>query len=272
MTNYLVTGGTGRTGHRITDRLRAENHQVRVASRTGSRPFDWNAPGTWDAQLDGVHAAYLCYSPDLAFPGAAEIMGAFSARALSHGVQRLVLLSGRGEEGAEKAERQVLDSGVSAAVVRCAWFSQNFSESFLIGPLLRGRLALPAGEVTEPFVDLDDVAEVALHALTSPAIDGDIFELTGPDSLSFDQIAAQLGAATGRRITFAPVTAAEFIQDMGRDGLAAEEAAPLADLFTEILDGRNEATTDTISRVLGRPATTFADYARRAAATGVWNG
>jgi len=272
---FLITGGTGRTGRRIADRLRAAGHTVRITSRQGEDPFDWTDPATWDAQLTGADAAYLCFSPDLAFPGAAEIMRDFSARAVALGVRRLVLLSGRGEDGAERAEQFVLTSGAKAAVIRCAWFAQNFSESFLIGPVLRGRLALPAGEVTEPFVDLDDVAEVAVDALTDsfptgPASGGSIYELTGPDSLSFAQVAALLSQVTGREIRYESATGAAFVEELGSDGLTVEEATPLAELFSEILDGRNEATTSTIAEVLGRPARTFAQYARTAAATGVW--
>ena len=77
----LVTGGTGKTGRRIVDRLGALS--VRVGSRTGDPPFDWADRGTWDAALDGARAAYISYYPDLAFPGALEDVRAFTERAMA---------------------------------------------------------------------------------------------------------------------------------------------------------------------------------------------
>jgi uncharacterized protein YbjT (DUF2867 family) len=272
MTNetFLLTGGTGHTGRRIDERLRRFGHTVRVTSRHREPRFDWDDPKTWDVHLRGVTAVYLCYSPDLAFPGAAETVSAFADTAAEHGVQRAVLLSGRGEDGATRAENLVLAGRLETTVVRCAWFAQNFSEHFLHGSVLRGRLALPAGQVREPFVDLDDVADVAVRALTGGGHTGQVLELTGPDALTFGAAAATLAAAIGRPVGYADVPPAQFIADLTSVGVPQAEAEALTWLFTEVLDGRNEAVTDTVARVLGRPAGSFADYARRTAATGVW--
>jgi len=266
----LVLGGTGRTGGRIVRLLRDRGVSTRVASRASSQPFDWHDPATWDAALSGCTAAYLCYSPDLAFPGVAELMARFATRADVLGVRRLVLLSGRGEEGALASERAVMDVAEEATVVRSSWFAQNFSENFLLGPVLRGRLVLPAGDVAEPFVDLDDLAAIAATALVDDGHAGAVYDLTGPELLSMHDVAAELSRATGRTIEYTPSSAEQFVRDVALDGVPREEAEPLAELFETVLDGRNASLTTTVQTVLGRPATTFSEYARRAAATGVW--
>lgn len=273
MTNstVLVVGGTGRTGRRITDRLRSRGAPTRVASRRSACAFDWAQPSTWDDALSGADAAYVCYSPDLAFPGASELIAQFAERAHAHQLRRLVLLSGRGEEGARASERAIQQSAVDWTIVRSSWFAQNFSEHFLLGPVKRGRLVLPAGEVREPFVDLDDLADLATAALTEDGHAGRVYEITGPRLLSMADVAAELSTATGRQIRYHPSTPAEFVADVAADGIPAEEAAPLADLFQDVLDGRNSSLTEDLERALGRPPTDFAHYARRVAATGIWD-
>ncbi|MEE1824883.1 NmrA family transcriptional regulator [Streptomyces sp. BE20] len=266
-TTVLVTGGTGKTGRRVADRLTALGHTARIGSRTAPVPFDWSDESTWDAALDGVTAAYLAYYPDLAFPGAVETVGAFSRRAAKAGVERLVLLSGRGEEAAQAAEEAVAGAGTGWSVVRCAWFNQNFSESFLLEAVLAGELALPAGVADEPFVDVDDIADVAVAALTEDGHHGQVYELTGPRLLSFADVAAELSAASGREIRHRAVTPDEFREVLAGIGLPGE----FADLFTMILDGRNAFLADGVQRALGRPPRDFVDYARAAAASGVWN-
>ncbi|MFC5664817.1 NmrA family transcriptional regulator [Kitasatospora misakiensis] len=263
----LVTGGTGKTGWRVAERLTALGHTARIGSRTAPVPFDWEDDTTWDAALDGVTAAYLAYYPDLAFPGAVETVDAFARHAAKAGVRQLVLLSGRGEEAAQAAEQAVAAAGTGWTVVRCAWFSQNFSEAFFLEPVLSGELALPVGAAVEPFVDADDIADVAVAALTEDGHDGEVYELTGPRLLSFVDVAAELSAATGREIRFTAVSVEEYRAVLATVGLPGE----FADLFTMILDGRNAHLADGVRRALGRPARDFADYARATAASGVWN-
>src|SRR5215213_7126528 len=160
--HIAVFSGTGTTGRRIVERLEARGIRTRIGSRSGTPPFDWADERTWAPALDGITAAYLAYYPDMAAPGAAEIVGALSARAVEAGVERLVLLSGRGEEDGWPTEEAVRHSGAAWTILRSSWFSQNFSESFLLDPVLAGEIALPTGSVTEPFVDADDLADVAV--------------------------------------------------------------------------------------------------------------
>ncbi|MCT2589978.1 NmrA family NAD(P)-binding protein [Streptomyces sp. N2-109] len=265
--NTLVIGGTGKTGRRVAERLTALGRPVRIGSRSAEPPFVWEDPATWEAALEGAGAVYLTYYPDLAFPGAAEAVGAFSEFAVSKGARRLVLLSGRGEEGAEASERAMRDSGADWTVLRASWFNQNFNESFFLEPVRAGELALPTGEAAEAFIDADDIADVAVAALTEDGHVQEVYELSGPRLLSFRQVAAILSETTGREVRYAPVSADEFRAELKRQGLPEDFAA----LFQLILDGRNAHLTDGVQRVLGREPRDFADFARDAAATGVWD-
>jgi len=141
----LVLGGTGKTGRRVVDRLTSRGVATRVASRSADPSFDWNDQSTWDAALDGVTAAYVSYAPDLAIPGATDAIRDFVEKAVEQGVQRLVLLSGRGEEEAQLCERIVQEAGIEWTVVRASWFNQNFSDGEFLGMVLDGAIALPAG-------------------------------------------------------------------------------------------------------------------------------
>ncbi|MEZ0164863.1 NmrA family NAD(P)-binding protein [Kineococcus sp. LSe6-4] len=262
----VVIGGNGKTGRRVAGRLTGRGEQVRVVSRSTSPRFDWDDASTWEAALAGAGAAYVTYHPDLAFPGVPEFNARFSATARAAGLRKAVLLSGRGEEGALASERALQESGLAWTVVRCNWFDQNFSESFFLGPVSSGVLSIPAGEAREPFVDADDIADVATAALLDPRHDGEVYELSGPRLLTFTEVARELSAATDREIRYEPVSHEEYVAELQREGLPAD----FADLFATILDGRNASVTDGVQRALGRPPRDFSDYAARTAATGVW--
>ena len=268
----LVVGGTGKTGRRVVDRLRAQGRSVRVGSRSGAPPFDWEDRATWAPAVAGATGAYVSYFPDLAVPGAAEAVAEVARLAANAGVQRLVLLSGRGEEEAQRAERLVRDAFPAATVVRCSWFAQNFTESYLLEPVLAGEVALPAGDVPEPFVDADDIADVATAALTQDGHAGELYELTGPRSLTFAQAVAEIAATSGRGIPFVEVPIEAYAAAARDEGVPSDVVDLLVYLFGEVLDGRNVPVADGVQRALGRPPRDFADFAREAAATGIWNG
>ncbi|GAA4916380.1 uncharacterized protein YbjT (DUF2867 family) [Stackebrandtia albiflava] len=269
-TLHLVIGGTGKTGRRVAERLAAHGDRVRPVSRSTEVPFDWNVPATWPGAVEDATTAYLSYHPDLAFPGAAAQIAEFAELAAGAGVRRLVLLSGRGEPAAAEAERGLHRSGAEWTVLRAAWFAQNFSEHFLVDPVREGVIALPAGDVTEPFVDVDDLADVAVAAMTAPGHHGRTYELTGPRLLGFADVADILTRVLARPVRYLPVSPQEYLRAAVDAGVPAEQAEPLTALFTTVLDGRNSHTTDTVAELLGRPARDFDDYARRTAATGVW--
>ncbi|MBB4662790.1 NAD(P)H-binding protein [Conexibacter arvalis] len=267
----LVTGATGKTGRRVAARLEARGVPVRAASRGAVPSFDWEDRATWAAALDGVRAVYVAYAPDLAVPGAAETVGAFARQAVAAGVERIVLLSGRGEAAAEAAEREVRAAGADWTIVRAAWFMQNFSEGAFRDLVLAGEVALPVGDVPEPFVDLDDVADVAVAALTESGHAGRLYELTGPRLMTFADAVAEIGAAAGREVAYAPVPLDAFLDALRGDGLPDDAVELLAFLFGELFDGRNARLGDGVERALGRPPRDLAAWARAAAADGAWS-
>ncbi|HXV58905.1 MAG TPA: NAD(P)H-binding protein [Gaiellaceae bacterium] len=266
----LVLGGTGKTGTRVASRLAARGVPVRIGSRSAERPFHWEREETWAAAVEGAGAAYVSFHPDLAVPGAVEAVRAFAGLAVDAGVRRLVLLSGRGEEEAERAEQAVREAGAEWTIVRCAWFSQNFSESYLLEPVRLGEVVLPAGDVGEPFVDAEDIADVAAAALVEDGHAGELYELTGPRLLTFAEAVAELSGATGREIRYVPVGLSEYAAALAEEGVAAEYVALLTYLFREVLDGRNAFVADGVRRALGRQPRDFGEYVRTTAATGAW--
>ena len=222
----LVLGGTGKTGRRVSERLTARGLPVRVGSRSGEPPFDWEAPATWAPALEGVGSVYLSYYPDLAVPGATEAVRSFADLAVGSGVPRMALLSGRGEPEAERAEHAVRDTGAHLTILRSTWFMQNFSEDYMLEHVLSGEIRLPAGDVPTPFLDADDIADVAVAALTDTRHVGRLYELTGPRSLTFAEVAAEIGATVGRDITYVPVSLEEHAAETRRARRAARGDRP----------------------------------------------
>jgi uncharacterized protein YbjT (DUF2867 family) len=266
----LVLGSSGKTGRRVVQRLQARGLPVRLGSRSGQPAFDWDDPATWACALADTSAAYVSYYPDLAMPGAPEAIAAFAEQAVAAGTRRLVLLSGRGEAEAQRAERLLQASGADWTILRCSWFMQNFSEGQFLDGLRGGELALPAGDMPEPFVDADDIADVAVAALTDARHAGQLYELTGPRALSFADAVAEIGQASGRPLRYAAVPMDAFAAGARAQGVPDEIVEFLGYLFGEVLDGRNRAPADGVQRALGRPPRDFAAYARSAAAAGTW--
>ena len=266
----LVLGGTGKTGRRIAASLKARGIPIRIGSRSGVPSFDWNNEAGWDACLKGVETVYVNYSPDLAVPGATDSIQAFVERAKHHGVKRLVLLSGRGEDEAQACERIVQNSGLEWTIVRASWFNQNFSEGAFIDMAHSGKITLPAGDIAEPFVDVDDIAEVAVVALSEAGHAGEVYEVTGPRLMTFNDIASELAKATGREISYIQISHEAFVAGLKESGAPQMVVWMLDYLFSTVLDGRNAHLTDGIQRALGRPPKDFAAYAREVAASGQW--
>ncbi|WP_309104068.1 NmrA family NAD(P)-binding protein [Microbacterium sp.] len=266
----VVLGGTGKTGRRLVEHLRAEGVAVRPVGRSTSLPFDWADRSTWDAAISGSRAAYIAYSPDLAVPGSGDDIAELLTRLEGAGIEHATLLSGRGEPEAQDAEEALQRSSLSWSVVRASWFFQNFSESYLRDPILEGTLYLPAVSAAEPFIDADDIAAVAAATLLDNRHAGEVYEVTGPELLTFDQIAEQLSSALGRRISYVPISREEYATAARAEGVPEPVVWLLDYLFRVVLDGRNESLADGVQRALGREPRRFADFARAHAAAGTW--
>ncbi len=266
----LILGGTGKTGRRIADKLLTKGISTRIASRSATPSFDWNDEATWPAALDGISAVYLSYAPDLAVPGATDSVRRFVALAVDAGVRRLVLLSGRGEEEAQACERIVQETDLEWTVVRSSWFMQNFSEGEFTGMVLDGAITLPAADVPEPFIDINDIADVAVAALTEDGHAHEIYEVTGPRLLTFTELAQEISEAAGRPVPFVQIPADAFAAAIEESGAPADVAWLLNYLFESVLDGRNAYVGDGVQRALGREPADFSTFAKRIAARGVW--
>lgn len=265
----LILGGTGKSGSRVARRLRARGIETRVGSRSGNPPFDWNDPRTFAATLAGVSSVYITYFPDLAAPGASEAISALVEAAITSGARRLVLLSGRGEPQVLPSERAVRESRLAWTIIRGAFFAQNFSEGHFAEPIRSGEFAFPGATAGEPFVDLEDVADIATLALTSDAHAGQVYDVTGPRLLTFAEAVLEIAQASGRTIRYVPVTPAEYGGAL-RGILPDEQIDFLVELFSGLLDGHNAHVTHDVERVLGRQARDFSDFVREAARAGAF--
>lgn len=266
-----IIGATGKTGARVNDSLNAMGLATRPMSRHSDTVFDWGDRSGWTQALSGLHALYITYSPDLAVPAAKDDIAHLIEVAQSVDVKHLVLLSGRGEEGAQLAEKQLQNSGLEWNVVRASWFMQNFSESFMLDGVLQREVVLPNVSVKEPFIDVDDIVEIAVAALTRPELRNRVFDITGPELLSFADCVNAISDAINESVEYIPVSLDAYLGGMAEHGAPEDMLWLMNELFTEVLDGRNENTTNTIEDILGRSARSFAAYAKRVAHTGVWH-
>lgn len=264
----LVLGGTGKTGRRVARRLMDQGLPVRIGARSATPAFDWTREETWSPALRGVGSVYIAYHPDLTAPGAADHLGRFSRLAVKSGVRRLVLLSGRGD-GVLPGERAVRESGAAFTILRAAAFCQNFDEGVFLDSVLAGELAFPAGDVVEPFVDVDDIAEVAVAALNDDAHAGQVYEVTGPELLTFAQAVAEIADASGRPVRYVPVSLERYAAALAPH-VPAEALALYTELFRDLFGTQKARLGDGVERSLGHKPRTFREYARAAAAAGAW--
>ena len=269
-TPVLIIGGAGKTGGRVNALLKRRGIPTRPVSRSTTPSFDWQRPEGWAGALSGVSKAYVTYQPDLAVEGAADAIAELCRLARRQGLEQVVLLSGRGEPGAQRAEAALQASGVPWTIVRASWFNQNFSEGYLVDGVLAGEIALPAGAVREPFIDADDIADVVVAALTDQRHINRLYEVTGPRALTFAEAVNEIEKGLGRPVRYAQISPEDFVVTMR--AYAPEDIVQLLnELFTVVLDGRNTQVMHGVEEALGRPARDFSDYVRGTVATGVWS-
>jgi uncharacterized protein YbjT (DUF2867 family) len=264
-----IVGGSGKTGRRVDILLKARGLATRPLSRSTTPSFDWSQPQGWASALDGVSKVYVTYQPDIAADSASEAIGEFGRLAYRKGLEHVVLLSGRGEPGAQRAEAALQASGVTWTVVRASWFNQNFSEGFLLDSVLAGEVALPVGAVPEPFIDVDDIADVVVAALTDQRHANRLYEVTGPRALTFAEAVAEISAGLGRPVRYTQITPEQFVASL--KGYVPEDTIKLLnELFTVVLDGRNTQVMPGVKEALGRTPRDFAAYVRNTVAQGNW--
>ena len=267
----LIIGKNGKTGMRVNQRLQALGYATRPVSRSTNPSFDWESPVTWRSAIEGTTTAYVTYQPDLAVPSATSTIKEFVRVAAEAGLKHIVLLSGRGEEGAVRAEEVLKSSGIGWNIVRASWFCQNFSESFMLEGILAGDLVLPARDTVEPFIDVDDIADVAVAALTEPSHRNKLFEVTGPRALTFAQCIQEISGELGRPVKFTRVPVDAYINALNEQGVPQDLQWLLRELFTVVFDGRNCNVMPGVEEALGRPATDFKTYVQKTIESGVWN-
>ena len=267
---YGVIGASGKTGRRVQSLLNSLGYNVRGLSRQSVPSFNWDASDNWEAAFQGITSLYITYQPDLAIPRAEADIRQLIKAAKVAGIQHLVLLSGRGEDGAERAEQEVMRSGLEWNVVRASWFMQNFSESFMLEGVLAREMVLPYAKADEPFIDVADIADVAVAALTNPDLRNQLFEITGAELLSFEHCVALISSAIGEHISYQPIHVDDYIAYAKQHGMSDDVAWLMNELFTNVLDGSNSFTTNTVKNVLGREPKRFKDYVEEVAAVNVW--
>lgn len=267
-----IIGANGKTGRRVCSKLRSQGLTVRGLSRSTPTPFDWQNTATWTRALQGCRSAYITFQPDLAVPGADQAIAQLADVAREVGVEHLVLLSGRGEDGAQRAEGVLKQSGLDWNIVRSGWFAQNFSEGFMQQGIAAGTLALPAGNTPEPFIDVDDIADVVVALLTTSDKRNQLFEVSGPEALTFALCMQIISDVTGKSVQYVDIPIDAFISELDALGADNDVQWLMRELFTVVFDGRNSLPVDGVQQVLGRPATDFFAYAYKAAASGAWLG
>lgn len=270
--NILVIGGTGKTGRRVVEQLQNKGIEPRIGSRNASPSFDWDNKSTWINALDGIDKMYVTYYPDLAVPGAKEAIQSLTYLAKELGVKKMVLLSGKGETEAEACEKIVMQSGMNYTIVRASWFNQNWSESFFLEPILSGEVALPMSDVLIPFVDANDIAEVAATVLLNDAYNGEIIEVTGPELITFKDIINIISDTSGRTLNHYDITLEQYVEGMKQMQIPDDVVWLIEYLFSHVLTNpNNQRVVHDIEHVLGRKAKPFLEYAKETAKTGIWN-
>lgn len=266
----LVTGGNGKTGRRVTERLRELGHDPVVADRSGGGPdhvrFDWTDESTHAAAADGVEAAYL-----LAPAGVFDLVPAmrpFMERLIGQGAGPLALLSAaslpKGGPMMGAVHAWLEEHAPRWTALRPSWFMQNFSEQQHRATIAEENAVCSAtGDGHVGWISADDIAAVAVCVLTDLDRPNGELVLTGPEALSYDDVAARIGRAVGRPITHRRLSVAELATRFEAAGMPPEYARALAGMDEAIAAGAGDFTTDTAAQVRGAPATAFHDFAAR---------
>lgn len=273
----LVTGASGMTGRRVLAGLRNLGVATRAASRSSEWRFDWQDRSTWDQVLEGAGSVYLVqYDPE-------PLTEAFVERAVAHGVERIVLLSARGAdrpgyfEGADEpgthllSEEAVRASGLEWTILRPGWFAQNFNEGLLADGVREGVLRLPTGEGAAAWIDAEDIAAVAVAALTEEGHHGRAYELSGPRALTLTEATAEISTALGRPVRYEALSAQDYVTERLAVGWSRGDALLMTSSLSAIAKGREERPSPGVREALGREPRGFAEFVEETVAAGSWD-
>jgi uncharacterized protein YbjT (DUF2867 family) len=272
---YLVTGATGNVGREVVSQLLARGEKVRVFTRDATRVAHWGdrvevatgdftRPETFAQALPDVDGAFIMNG---ALDGG--VFRQLIAAAKSHANLRIVFLStifaGSPESPIGQLHKDKEDviraSGLSGKFVRAGsfmtnayqWISTIKGEGVVYNALGAGKAAPIAPE---------DIAAVAVHALTDANPSVEVFEVTGSELLSVPEQVAILATALGKPIKSIDVPAESAVQGMLRAGLPAPVATAVAQSFAAIRDGRMAIVKDTVKQVTGKQPRTFQSWAQ----------
>ncbi|MCB1692068.1 MAG: ergot alkaloid biosynthesis protein [Pseudomonadales bacterium] len=270
MTRVLVTGGTGKTGSRVMQALRGNDIECIAASRRGgdqgSVRFDWFDAGTWETALRGITSAYLVAPTGAPYPE--EVMVPFIERAIASGTSRFVLLSAslleRGDPGLGQVHAWLAESEVNWSVLRPSWFMDNFAEGRHLRDVREhSRIISATGSARVGFISSEDIARAAVALLSDPAAQSGDYILTGPEPISYGDVARTMSELIGRDIEHTSVPVEKLILELKEAGLPVQYARMLAGLDTLIASGAEDRATPCVEQLTGREPESFAAFAVR---------
>jgi len=237
MQRILITGATGTVGRSVLAALpQRTDLDIRAGVRDlargaaalaafpGVQPvsFDFADPASQDTALTGCDAVFLLRPPQLT-----DDFGDFIAHAGQSGVRHIVFLSVQGAKNNRfiphhKTEQLLINSGLAYTLLRPAYFMQNFTTTLRADLVERHRIFLPAGRARFTLIDVNDIGRVAALVLTEPSSRhlGQAYTLTAQYRLTFQQMADQLTAGLGRKITYISPSPWQFFWTKKHEGLA----------------------------------------------------
>jgi len=276
MKTYLVTGASGTVGSCVVQGLLAGGAEVRAMTsrkeRAGQREgqVQWVhadlGTGAGVAQaFEGVQRAFLLAPPGYADQNA--VLRPLLDEAKRRKLEKVVLMSALGANAVEtaplrQAEIALEQSGLRYAIVRPNWFMQNFHTFWLHGINTQGKILLPAGKAKTSFIDTRDIADVAVRLLTSDDLPDQAFDITGPEALDHDEVAAILSRVTGKAIRYEEITPQQMNEALLAAGLPADYAAFLVTILGFLAQGYSAGVNDAVQRLTGHPARRFEAYAQ----------
>jgi uncharacterized protein YbjT (DUF2867 family) len=275
MQKILVIGSTGNVGSTLTQQLIASGETVRAATRNPAAypatagvepvPFDYADPSTFEPALEGTDRVFLLEPQPPLNMAPGEFMIPF-IEAAARGGRKIVLMSSASvvfdeDEPLLKVEHALKQTHARYVILRPNWFMDNFHTLWLAPILQAGIIPVPAADSLTAFIDARDIAAAAAAALRDDHQNGQTFTLTGPQALTYSQVASAISAAAGRPVQYVPVDDHSFTQSLLEAGLPREHALYITKLFQHTRTGAALELTASVQQLTARPPHTFEQYA-----------